>query len=132
MTQEKPKPSEVQAASESRFVHQRDSNGDLIPEKSVIKADGEWLRVEHVPPTKGFLQRVDENMGDKDDVPMEQLDALMDDWYVDPTFEDWNDVDSRLYVPMMEHMVTTLGGDMGDGIVDEMREEIEQRQEEGN
>lgn len=132
MSMDKPDPSDVEPVDTSAYQHQRDEDGNLIPEADVVKVGGEWQRVEHLPPTKGFLTRVQQDFEGREEVDMEEIDGLMSDWYVDPDIDDWEDVDPRLYLPLMMHMTETLGGDMDDEVTSDLRDAVEERQSAGN
>lgn len=132
MSTDKPDPSDVESVDTSAYQHQRDSDGNLIPETDVVKVEGDWRRIEHLPPTKGFLTRVQQDFEGREEVDMDEIDALMSDWYVDPDIDDWDDVDPKLYLPLMMHMTDTLAGDMDDEIAGELRDAVEERQSEGN
>lgn len=134
MSIDKPDPSDVEPIDTTQYQHQRDSDGELIPVADVIEVEGEWQRIEHLPPTKGFLARVQRDFEGREEVEMDEIDALMSDWYVDPDIEsdEWDDVDPKLYLPLMMHMTQTLGGEMDDEVTEELRDAVEQRQSTGN
>lgn len=129
---EKPDPSDLEPIDESRYVHQRDENGDLIPIEDVIKVAGEWKPIKHIPATKGLLMRIQNKFAGRDDIDVGELDAVMDDWFVEPSFDNWDDVKPELYIPLLNYMTEKLGGEVDDEITEEMRDEIERRQAGGN
>lgn len=130
---QKPDPSDVDPIDTSRYIYERDENGDLIPEADVVEVDGEWQRIEHLPPAKGFLSRLESKFEGRDEISIDEMDDLMADWYVDPDPDNWADADPKLYVPLMNHLVSKLAANMGDDdIVQELQDEIEERQSEGN
>lgn len=127
---EKPDPSEVEAIDAESFVHQRDSDGNLIPEQAVVEVGGEWHRIEHKPPTKGFLGRIQNEFGDRAELEFAELDGLLSDFYVDPDYDDdqWDDVAPELYTALIGHMVETAMNDMEGGLSAELTNQIEERQ----
>lgn len=129
---EKPDPSEVESIDTSKYVYERDEHGDLIPETDVVEVDGEWRRVEHLPPAKGFLVRLEKKFEGREEIGLGEIDDLMADWYVDPDPDDWGDTDPALYIPLMKHLIITLGGNLDDDLTEQIKEEIEERQDEGN
>jgi hypothetical protein len=128
----KPDPSDVEPVDASQHVYQRDENGDLIPEPAVVKIDGDWQRVEHLPPAKGFLMRVQNKFGGRDEVDMEEIDDLMDDFYTHPKVENWDDTSTSFYISLMRHMVAQIMGDVDDETTQELRSAVEERQTQGN
>lgn len=132
MSMDKPDPSDVEPVDTSAYQYQRDEEGNLIPEADVVQVDGEWKRIEHLPPTKGFLMRVERDFEGREEVDVAELDGVLSDWYIDPDIDDWEDVHPKLYLPLLNYMVETLGGDMDDEITAELRDAVEERQSEGN
>ena len=131
--EEKPAPSEVDSVDTQQHIFQRDENGDLIPIADVVKVSGEWQRVEHLPPTKGFLGRVQSRFGGREDIDLAEIDDLMGDFYADPEVRNWDDVSTGLYIPLMQHMVQTImGGETDDEVMQELRGAVEARQAAGN
>lgn len=132
MSTDKPDPSEVESIDTTKYIHQRDEKGNLIPESDVIKVDGEWRYIEHLPKTKGFLMRIESDFEGREDIDVAEIDDLMSDWYVDPDIDDWEAADTALWLPLLNHMTETLVGDMDDEVTAELRDAVEERQSEGN
>lgn len=134
MSDEKPDPSEVDPIDQDEHRHQRDENGDLIPVPEVVKIEGEWQRVEHIPPVKGFIARVDRKFSGRGEVDMDEIDELMSEFYSDPDVEpeEWDDYDGGFYLPLMNHMATVCSDGLDDQTTEALQQKIEERQSEGN
>lgn len=131
---EKPDPSELKRIDASEHIYQRDEQGDLILEEDVIKVDGEWQRVERLPTTKGFLNRVRQKFEGREEVDLDELDALMEDFYpeLDVSGQEWDDMSSKLYMPLLTNMISVVRGNVEDETTQEIQQAVEERQTEGN
>lgn len=134
--EEKPDPSEVAALDKSKHIYQRDEDGELIPEQDVVRLDGEWQRVSHKPPTRGFLQRIESQFGGRDEMDMGEMDGLLAEFYIEPELDadELGDASSDFYLTLMWHMIESVQGGTDSEIMDELEDAVEERQsaQEGN
>lgn len=128
---EKPDPSEVDSIDTSQHVYQRDEDGNLLPETDVVNINGEWHRVEHIPPTRGFLGKIQKQFGGREDIELDEIDNIMSDFYDDPDMhpDEWTDASGPFYMSLMWHMIETVMGDSDDELMSEMQEAVEERQQ---
>lgn len=130
--EDKPDPSEVESIDTSKHIYQRDEEGELIPEQDVVKLGGEWVKIEHVPPTRGFLQRIETQFAGREDIDMDEMDGLMADFYVDPDIEEdeLEDASASFYITLMWHMIEAVQGDADDDVMQDLEHAVEERQQE--
>lgn len=128
--EEKPDPSEVAAIDKSKHIYQRDEDGELLPEKDVVKLGGEWQRVEHKPATRGFLKRIESQFSGRADIDMDEMDELMVEFYIEPDLEgdDLEDASSDFYLTLMWHMIEAVQGGTDSEIMGELEAAVEERQ----
>lgn len=131
---EKPDPSELKKIDASEHIYQRDEKGDLILVDDAIKVDGEWQRIERLPTTKGFLNRVRQQFEGREEVDLDELDALMEDFYpeLNVSGQEWDDMSSKLYMPLLTNMISVVRGNVEDETTQEIQRAVEERQQEGN
>lgn len=130
MSDERPDPADVEPIDADEHVHQRDADGNLIPEDDVVKVRGEWRRVKRKPPTRGLLQQIETEFGGRAEVEFNEIDALLSQFYDEPDYDDseWADVDPALYLALMNRMVEVVQGDEDD-ITADLAAAVEERQE---
>ena len=131
---EKPDPSELKRFDASEHIYQRDEKGDLILVDDAIRVDGDWQRIERLPTTKGFLNRVRQKFEGREEVDLDELDALMEDFYpeIGVSGQEWDDMDSKLYMPLLTNMISVVRGNVEDETTQEIQQAVEERQTEGN
>lgn len=128
----RPDPSDVESLQAEQYKHQRDDQGELIPEDDVVRVGGEWKGVERKPMTKGFLTRIEADLQSAgDQFAFDQFDEYMCEFWVNPDVaepEDWEDYDPRLYVALFMRMMDLVVNHIeDDDVAGDMMELADQR-----
>lgn len=127
---ERPDPNELEPLTKDEATYQRNADGELIAQPHAVDTSEGWKRVDIKPVPKGEAMELERRFGDRDDVDIEELDALMNEKIEGDV--DWSDPDVKpgVYAPVLDQLMEVITGEVPDNEFHaEVREELESRNE---
>lgn len=124
-----PDPSEVETLSSDESTFQRDEDGALLPYWKVIEVHGDYRRIKLEPTPVGEYERLEDKFDGRDDIPVEELTALLDEKVVEPDV-DWSEAKPAYYLAALQALMAEIFGDEATGVAAEVEAELEERRAE--
>lgn len=114
-------------------IYETDEDGDLVPHTYQIETSVGTRTVKILPIPKGRAMEYEQRFSGRDDVDIEDLDDVLNEQVIGDI--DWSDPNIKpgVYVPILNKVMELITGEVpSNEFHAEVRQEIEERQSEGN
>ena len=128
---EAPDPADLEPITKEEAEHERDADGRLKTQYHAAQYSGEWRRVGIKPLVPSEMEDLRQKFNAEGDISFDDMVPLFDEYVREPGDVDWNNAKLDVMIPCMKALNREVFGGTNSEFKETVRDEIEQRQEQG-